>query len=117
MKSNQVFLNHILDEINFLIKETEGLKFEEFMQNEVLKRACSRSIEIIGEATKNLSTDFKRKYKDIEWKKISGLRDKIIHYYFGVNWDIVWDVIKNRLPELKDQVENMLAKVENKNKI
>jgi uncharacterized protein with HEPN domain len=99
-----------------LIKETEGLNFEEFMQNEVLKRACSRSIEIIGEATKNLSADFKRKYKDIEWKKISGLRDKIIHYYFGVNWDIVWDVIKNRLPDLKEQVEKILAKVENKNK-
>ena len=114
MKSNQVFLNHMLEEINFLIKETEGLKFEEFMQNEVLKRACSRSIEIIGEATKNLSTDFKRKYKDIEWKKISGLRDKIIHYYFGVNWDIVWDVIKNRLPKLKEQIEKILAKVENK---
>lgn len=113
MKPNQVFLNHILDEINFLVKETEGLKFEEFMQNEVLKRACSRSIEIIGEATKNLSTDFKRKYKDIEWKKISGLRDKIIHYYFGVNWDIVWDVIKNRLQELKEQVENMLVKLHN----
>lgn len=116
MKPNQVFLNHILEEINFLIKETEGLKFEEFMQNEVLKRACSRSIEIIGEAVKNLSTDFKKRYKDIEWKKISGLRDKIIHYYFGVNWDIVWDVIKNKLPELKEQVENILVKVENKNK-
>jgi uncharacterized protein with HEPN domain len=116
MKPNQVFLYHILEEINFLIKETEGLKFEEFMQNEVLKRACSRSIEIIGEAVKNLSTDFKKRYKDIEWKKISGLRDKIIHYYFGVNWDIVWDVIKNKLPELKEQVENILAKVENKNK-
>ena len=113
MKPNQVFLNHILEEINFLIKETEGLKFEEFMQNEVLKRACSRSIEIIGEAVKNLSTDFKKRYKDIEWKKISGLRDKIIHYYFGVNWDIVWDVIKNKLPELKEQVENILAKVKN----
>ncbi len=66
MKPNQVLLNHILEEINFLIKETEGLKFEEFMQNEVLKRACSRSIEIIGEAVKNLSTDFKKRYKDIE---------------------------------------------------
>ena len=66
MKPNQVFLNHILEEINFLIKKTEGLKFEEFMQNEVLKRACSRSIEIIGEAVKNLSTDFKKRYKDIE---------------------------------------------------
>lgn len=102
MKHEEVFLNHILEEINFLAKETEGLKFEEFIQNEVLKRACSRSIEIIGEAVKNLSADFKKRHKEIEWKKVAGLRDKIIHYYFGVNWDIVWDVIKNRLPKLKE---------------
>src|SRR4030042_2130407 len=109
MKHNQVFLNHILDEINFLIKETEGKKFEEFIKNEILKRACSRSLEIIGEAVKNLSPDFKRRYKEIEWKKIAGLRDKIIHYYFGVNWDILWDVIRNQLPKLKEQVENILG--------
>jgi uncharacterized protein with HEPN domain len=102
MKHEEVFLKHILEEINFLAKETEGLKFEEFIQNEVLKRACSRSIEIIGEAVKNLSADFKKRHKEIEWKKVAGLRDKIIHYYFGVNWDIVWDVIKNRLPKLKE---------------
>ena len=112
MKHNQVFLNHILDEINFLIKETEGKKFEEFIKNEVLKRACSRSLEIIGEAVKNLSNDFKKVHKGIEWKKIAGLRDKMIHGYFGVNWDIVWDVIKNQIPKLKEQVEYILNKLE-----
>ena len=114
MKHEEPFLKHILDEISFLLKETNGLRFEEFMQNEVLKRACSRSLEIIGEATKNLTADFKKKHKDIEWKKISGLRDKIIHYYFGVNWDILWDVIKKRLPDLKRQIENILHYGENK---
>ena len=99
MKHNQVFLRHIFDEIIFLIKETEGIKFEEFIKNEILKRACSRSLEIIGEAVKNLSPDFKKRYKEIEWKKIAGLRDKMIHGYFGVNWDIVWDVIRNQIPK------------------
>ena len=112
MKHEQVFLKHILDEINFLIKENENKKFEEFIKDEVLKRACSRSLEIIGEAVKNLPPDFKKKYKEIEWKKIAGLRDKIIHYYFGVNWDILWDVIRNQLPKLKEQVGNILRQFE-----
>jgi len=111
MKSDRIFLRHIVDEINFLMKETEGMEFEEFMKNEVLKRACSRSLEIIGEAVKNLSPGFKKTYRDIEWKKIAGLRDKIIHYYFGVNWDILWDVIKRRIPMLKEQVEKILKEV------
>jgi len=112
MKHEQVFLKHIMDEINFLIRETNDLKFQDFMKNEILKRACARSLEIIGEAVKNLPADFKRKRKDIEWKKIAGLRDKIIHYYFGVNWDILWDAIKNQLPRLKEQVESILEQLE-----
>lgn len=112
MKLEQVFLKHILDEIDFLIRQTKNLEFEDFMKNEILKRACARSLEIIGEAAKNLPADFKKKRKDIEWKKIAGLRDKIIHYYFGVNWDILWDVIKNQLPRFKEQVEGMLEQIE-----
>jgi len=111
MKHEQVFLRHILDEIIFLIKQTEGMELEEFIKNEVLKRACSRSLEIVGEAAKNLSLDFKKRYKEIEWKKMAGLRDKMIHGYFGVNWDIVWDVIRNQIPKLKEQVENILDEV------
>lgn len=108
MKSNRIFLQHILDETVFLLKETEGVEFKKFMKDEVLKRACSRSLEIIGEAVKNLSPKFKKVHNDIEWKKVAGLRDKIIHYYFGVNWDIVWDVIKNKLPELKEKVSDII---------
>lgn len=108
MTSDKVFLQHILDEISFLIKETEGINFEQFKANELLKRAAARSIEIIGEAVKSLSSDLRKKHGDIDWKKIAGMRDKVIHLYFGVNWDIVWDVITKRLPELRPQIERML---------
>jgi len=111
MRHEQVFLRHIVEESNFLMKEAENMGFEEFMKNEILKRACSRSLEIVGEAVKNLPADFKKRYREIEWKKIAGLRDKMIHGYFGVNWDIVWDVIKNQIPKLKEQVENILDEV------
>jgi len=112
MKDDKVFLRHILDEINFLLKETKNLEFNALMENDVLKRACARSLEIIGEAAKNLSDDLKEKHGDIDWKKVSGMRNKIIHYYFGVNWDIVWNVIKEKLPELKEKIENIFKELE-----
>lgn len=112
MKDNRVFLMHILDEINFLLNETKETTFEELIKNEALKRACARSLEIIGEATKNLSIDFRKRYKNVDWKKIAGMRDRIIHYYFGVSYDIVWTVIKKRLPELKDKIEDILKEIE-----
>jgi len=88
------------------------LEYEEFLTDKKTQDAVVRNLEIIGEAVKNISDDFKKRHKDIEWKKLAGLRDKIIHFYFGVNWDIVWDVIKNRLPELKKQIEIILNKVD-----
>ena len=100
-----------MDEINFLIKETQGIEFEDLIKNEILKRACSRSFEIIGEAVKNVPDDFKKEHNVIEWKKLAGLRDKIIHYYFGVNWDILWDVLVNQIPKLKLQIEDMLKDI------
>lgn len=112
MKRNLPFLKHILEEINFLLKETRGLDFDDFVSNELLKRSCTRSIEIIGEATKNLSPEIKDKYKDIEWKRMAGMRDKIIHYYFGVNWDIVWSVIQDNVPELKGKIEKIIKDLE-----
>ena len=108
MKTDRPYLEHILEETIFLLKETRGLNFRQLVKDEVLKRACARSLEIIGEAVKNLSPEFKRRHDEIEWKKIAGLRDKLIHYYFGVNWDIVWDVIKNKLPELRQTIESAL---------
>lgn len=113
MNSDEVFLKHILDEINFLLRETKDIDFKGFSENELLKRACTRSLEIMGEAAKNLSGEFKKKYKDIDWKKIAGMRDKIIHYYFGVNWDIVWAVVQDKIPELKEKIE-IILRIEDK---
>lgn len=82
------------------------------MGDPVLTRAAARSLEIIGEAVKNISTDLKKKLKDIEWRKIAVMRDKIIHYYFGVNWNILWDFVQNKLPDLKPKFESILSDME-----
>lgn len=108
MKKNEIFIRHIFDEINFIMDKSKGLKYENLMKDETLKRAFLRSLEIIGEATKNISMDFREDYSDIKWKELAGLRDKLIHEYFGVKWEIVWDVIENIIPKLKRQIENIL---------
>lgn len=110
VKSDEVFIKHILDEIGFLKTQSENLEPEDLMKNEVLKRAFPRSIEIIGEAAKNISDPLKEKYPDIEWKKIVGMRDKLIHAYFGISWDIVWDVVKNKLPEMEKSIKSLKEK-------
>ncbi len=105
MKTDEVLIKHIIDEIEFLRHQTQNLEFEDIIGDEILKRAIPRSIEIIGEATKNISPQLKEKYQDIEWKKIAGMRDKLIHEYFGINWDIIWDVIINKLPEMETSIK------------
>ena len=110
MKTDEVFINHILEEIEFLKKISMNLEIEDLMDDEVLKRAIPRSLEIIGEAAKNISDNLKNKHPDIEWRKITGLRDKLIHAYFGIDWDIVWDVLKNRLSGMEESLRNLKEK-------
>ncbi|MEA1999467.1 MAG: DUF86 domain-containing protein [Euryarchaeota archaeon] len=110
MNDNEAFLRHILDEVEFLANQCAELQFQELMDDEVLKRASVRSLEVIGEATKNLPEEFKEKYPVVEWKKIAGMRDKLIHHYFGINWDIVWDVIKNKLPDMEKEIRILIEK-------
>ena len=112
MKHNKPFLNHILDEINFLVSKSGDLEYENLIKDETLKRAFLRSLEIIGEAAKNLSEDFRGKHFEIEWRELTGLRDILIHRYFGVRWDTVWNVIKNKIPPLKKKVETLLKEIE-----
>lgn len=85
MKDDKVFIKHIIDEVNFIIEETKELNYNSLMSDEILKRAFIRSLKIIGEATKNISPKFREKYPDIEWREMAGLRDKLIHFYFGVD--------------------------------
>ncbi len=107
MNEDKVFLEHISDEIEFLETNFYDLELEDLMKDPVLQRACIRSLEVMGEAVKNISDDFKKEYSEIEWRKIAGLRDKLIHHYFGVDWDIVWNVIPNKIPEIKESLEKI----------
>ncbi len=105
------YLKHILDECKYIKSViTPELEKNEFLQNETLKRAVIRSLEIIGEATKKISADLKYQWNSISWKNKAGMRDRLIHDYMGVNYSIVWDVIKNKIPELHDQIESVIEK-------
>ncbi|MCB0497499.1 MAG: DUF86 domain-containing protein [Cyclobacteriaceae bacterium] len=105
-------LRHILDECFFINSETESISKEEFLRNETLKRAVTRSLEIIGEASKKLPTEAKERWENVEWRSMAGMRDKLIHDYFGVNYNIVWDVIKNKIPTVTSQIELIIEKNE-----
>lgn len=103
------YLKHIQDESIYLLSLMErGLTREQFLEDETLKRAVVRSLGIIGEATKKIPADFKVKWKTVRWKDMSGMRDRLIHDYMGVNYSIVWDVLKNKIPELHKQILEVL---------
>ena len=108
MKQDRVYVQHIFDEIDFLLNESNKLDYDTFIESEIYTRAFSRSLEIIGEAVKSLSSEFKELHPEIEWKKIAGMRDKLIHEYFRVDFEIMWDVIKNKLPNIKISIKRFL---------
>jgi uncharacterized protein with HEPN domain len=88
--------------------QTQGLEKATFLHDETLKRAFVRSLEIIGEAVKQLPDEVKQRYSHLEWRAMAGMRDRLIHGYFGVDYDIVWDVVTNKIPELQQAVEHIL---------
>ncbi len=111
------YLSHILDETSYLIKTSEGLDKTHFIENETLKRAFVRSLEIIGEAVKHLPNDFRMNHSNIEWRKIAGMRDKLIHDYFGVDYDIVWDAVMKEIPNLDSKIQDIVKLLDVKDKI
>ena len=112
MKRDKAYLKHILDGISNIEKFIEGIEKEDFLGNVEKQYAVLRGLEIIGEATKNLSEKLNTKYPHIPWKEIAGMRDKLIHQYFGVNLDLVWETIKTKLPELKNQILQIVKEME-----
>ena len=106
------FLRHILDEAEYLSVHSQGLSRERLISDETLRRAFVRSIEIIGEATKQVPETVRQKYPHIEWRAMAGMRDKLVHEYFGVDYDIVWDVVISKIPRLRREIELILQEEE-----
>ena len=96
-KSNLIFLKHIKNSIELIEKYILDKNKTDFINSSILQDSIIRRLEIIGETTKNMGDNFKKKYPEIEWKKISGMRDILIHQYFGVDLDLTWEVINKDL--------------------
>jgi len=101
-------LRHIRDELNFLMDESQGMTEEQFEVDEKSKRAFVRSLEIIGEASKNFPADYRSKHPEIPWKVMARMRDKLIHRYFGVDYPVVWDTIVSDVPALQVKIQKLL---------
>ncbi len=112
MKKDKAYLQDILETISDIEKFVKGITQEEFYKNKEKQFAVFRALEIIGEATKNLSKELRAKHRGIPWRDIAGMRDKLIHEYFGVKLELVWETIKNRLPELREQVSKIMQDIE-----
>lgn len=108
MRDESVYLKHIRDAIGRIESYTAGGR-KAFFQNTMMQDAVIRNLEVIGEAVKHLSLDFRRHHPEIPWRSITALRNVLIHEYFGVDLDIVWRVVIRRLPTLKRSVERLLA--------
>ncbi len=110
MKDNYFFLQHILESISDIEAFLHKVNKYSFFENKEKQNAVIRSLEIIGEAVKHLPDEFKNKHHSIEWLKISGMRDKLIHHYFGVDLDTIWQVVEEDLPKLKKDIKLILEK-------
>jgi len=90
------------------MEQSGGLEPGEFLANEVLKRAIVRSLEVIGEAVKRLPAELRERHRDIDWRAIAGTRDKLIHDYFDIDYEIVCDIVFSEIPQLQEQIESLL---------
>jgi len=108
-KADAVYLKHIRDAISRIEEYTKAVGYDNFVKNNLIQDGVIRQLEIIGEATKRLSTEFKNKYPNIPWKDVAGMRDKLIHDYLGVDIDAVWDTVKKDIPILKKEVKKILS--------
>ncbi len=108
MRDYKLYLEDTVEAINRIEEYIQNLTFEDFSKNKLVLDAVVRNLEIIGEACRSIPEDIRRRYPDVEWKKIVGLRNILIHQYFGIDTELIWDIVKNKLPDLKHKVKQML---------
>lgn len=111
-RSTREYLQHIRDETSFLRETVRDMDIDAFRTDPIVSRACIRSLEIIGEAVKQIPDEIRVQAPQIEWRLIARMRDHLIHRYFGVDYEIVWDVITQQIDDLEAAVTAILATIE-----
>lgn len=107
-KDDLVYVGHIYDSVQAILRFTAGRSFEEFSSDEMMREAVFRKLEIIGEATKRISVEFRVQHDDLPWKKMAGMRDKLIHDYMGIRFATVWSAIRENIPELEMKLQKLI---------
>jgi len=108
-RSDRDFLSDIQEAMRRIAEYTAGMTYQAFLEDTKTQDAVVRNLEIIGEATKNLSKELRERYSDVPWKGMAGVRDRLIHHYFGVNLDIVWQIVRDELPKVASQLDKILS--------
>jgi uncharacterized protein with HEPN domain len=108
------YLQHILDELEYLTTGSRGIDKATFLLDDTLKRAFVRSIEVIGEAAKQVPETVRKRHPEVDWRAMAAMRDRLIHSYFGVDYEVVWDVVVNKVPDLKTRIQAILIEESNK---
>ena len=108
---DKIRLMHILDAIEEIETYISQVDFKAFIENSMMRYACIKQMEIIGEASNHISTETKERFSSIEWSQIVGMRNVFVHEYFGVDSSLVWEIIKHDLPELKSKITLINQKI------
>jgi len=108
----KLFLQDMLDEARLAQRFLDGVDLDQFMGNLEKQRAVTRSLEIIGEAIRNVPDTIQKKYPEVEWRKMTGSRNRMAHGYFGIDYELVWATVKEDLPVLEGQIERILSEIQ-----
>ncbi|MCX9082830.1 MAG: DUF86 domain-containing protein [Candidatus Methanoperedens sp.] len=112
MRDHKLYLKDILEAMSSIERFVTGVDFEDFKKNDEKSSAVIKKFEIIGEATKNIPENIRQMYPDVPWKEMAMFRDKLVHFYFGVKYEIVWATIKDVIPQLKPEIRKILNDLE-----
>jgi uncharacterized protein with HEPN domain len=112
MRTPALYIKDILESMSLIEQFVEGMELEDFKKDIKTSDAVIKRFENIGEATKNIPEEIKAGYPDIPWKEMAGMRDKLVHFYFGVKHELVWTAIKNRIPEIRPIIEKLMNDME-----